>query len=171
MSPPFAAALLALLAAAAACDLRRRVIPNRIVAGVALLWLVAEATGRDGAWWPNAAIGLGMLLAGMAVWHRGWLGGGDVKLIAALSLWAGADLLPEFLLAVGVAGGALAVAIVLGRRLARSPAAAMLLDGTAGRLPAALADGRALGPLAALTLPYGVAVALGGCWLVHRQLA
>lgn len=170
MSAPFAAMLLALLAAAAWLDLRRRLIPNWLVAGVVLLWLVAQATGQASAWWQNGVIGLGMLLAGMAVWHMGWLGGGDVKLIAALSLWAGADQLPVLLLAIGVSGGALAVAILLIRRLGQSAGAAMLLARAAGYLPAGVLAGEALSPLAAITLPYGVAVALGGCWLVYRQL-
>ena len=87
-----------------------------------------------------------MLVAGMAVWRCGWLGGGDVKLIAALSLWAGADQLPVLLLAIGVSGGALAVAILLARRLGHSAGAAMLLE-SCRRLPPRRLSGRR-GPIA-----------------------
>ena len=112
-----------------------------------------------------------MLLAGIVVWRCGWLGGGDVKLIAALSLWAGPGHLASFLLAVALSGGVLALAMVLAGRLARSPTAT-LLQVHAGRWFPVAAP--ALAPVArqgAASLPYGVAVALGGCWLAHLLLA
>ena len=171
MSAPPALALLALLGLAAWLDFRRRQIPNVVVGAVVLLWLAALATGEAGTAWPNAAIAVAVLLAGIVIWRCGWLGGGDVKLIAALSLWAGPDHLASFLLAVALSGGLLALAIVLAGRLAHSPTAT-LLQVHAGRwFPVAAPALASVAPQGAASLPYGMAVALGGCWLVRLLLA
>ena len=171
MSTPHVLALLALLGLAAWFDCRRRQIPNAVVGGVVLLWLAALATGDAGAFWPNAPIAVAVLLAGMVVWRCGWLGGGDVKLIAALSLWAGTDHLASFLLAVALSGGVLALAIVLAGRLARSPAATLLQVHSGRWLPVAAPALASVARQGVASLPYGVAVALGGCWLVRLLLA
>jgi Flp pilus assembly protein protease CpaA len=80
----FAIGLMALLGIAALSDLRHRRIPNEIPASAALLWLVALALGAAGSPLAGLATGLGLLAAGILAWRLGWLGGGDVKLIAAL---------------------------------------------------------------------------------------
>jgi prepilin peptidase CpaA len=171
MSAPFALAIMALLGLATWLDLRRRQIPNRLAGGVALLWLGALVVGAA----PGPALGdlataSVVLLAGIALWRCGWLGGGDVKLIAALSLWAGTEHLAELLLAIALSGGLLAVAMLLAQRLARSPAMAALQVHAGRLLPATLPILAAPPPHAVGSLPYGVAVSLGGCWLVRRLL-
>lgn len=93
-----AALLAAALLAAAACDLRWRIIPNECVALVAVAWLlVCGAGSRVGArllWGAaGAATVLAVLLlvscASTALGHGAGIGGGDVKLLAATSLWVG----------------------------------------------------------------------------------
>ena len=56
-------------------------------------------------------------LAGAVLFARGWLGGGDVKLLSAATLWAGAPQTFGLLAATGVLGGVLALFLVspLGR--------------------------------------------------------
>jgi prepilin peptidase CpaA len=169
MSATLASALLVLLGAAAWLDLRSRRIPNWIVAGVVLLWVAAIVAGDAVAPWPAAGLATLVLLVGIAVWRCGWLGGGDVKLIAALSLWAGPDHLASFLLAAALCGGLLALAILVGGRLAGSPLATLLRLHAGQLLPAVIGLQASAPPAAAL--PYGVAVALGGCWLVKLLLA
>jgi prepilin peptidase CpaA len=44
---------------------------------------------------------------------RGWLGGGDVKLLCAATLWAGPAGTPTLLLLTGVLGGALALFLLM----------------------------------------------------------
>lgn len=152
--------LAALLAGAAWTDLRTRRIPNGIVASTGLLWLPFALTLPL----PTAGLALGLamavLLAGMGAWSAGWFGAGDVKLLAALSLWAGPAHLLPLLLVIAVSGGVLAIAMLLARRLC---AVMPVVLGTAwvgtGRDPASL------------SLPYGLAIAAGGLWLVGVTLA
>jgi prepilin peptidase CpaA len=139
-------ALLALLLlAAAAIDLRTRTIPNGLNLAVALLavpfwWL----TGIDP--WPDIALQVGaaaLVFAAFAgLFALGAMGGGDVKLIAALALWLPWPALLAVLVIMSLAGGLLTLAMLIRKRLARSEAA--------------------------LEIPYGVAIACGGLWVIAQ---
>ena len=63
----------------------------------------------------NLAVGAGALVAGMAMFAVGWIGGGDAKLFAAATLWLGWPALLTDLAVTGLAGGALAM-LLLGLR-------------------------------------------------------
>ena len=168
MHDQFAVALLPLLALSALLDLRRRRIPNWLAGGAAVLGLVALATTDPGMLWQHALVALLTLAAGIAVWSRGLLGGGDVKLLAALGLWAGPAQVGALLLATALAGGVLALGLVLARAVARSPVAMMRQRPFARHWPASAAPATAEHDG---TLPYGLAIACGGGWLVHLLLA
>jgi len=93
-------------------DLRSRRIPNVLTFGAALAGLVFQfATGGVEALGQAA---LGWLLGALVFllpFALGGLGGGDVKLLAALGAWLGpADAL-WLVLYTGVAGGVMAVAV------------------------------------------------------------
>jgi prepilin peptidase CpaA len=60
----------------------------------------------------HLAIGVGALVAGMAMFALGWIGGGDAKLFAAAGLWLGWPASFTYLAATGIAGGALAVTLL-----------------------------------------------------------
>lgn len=103
---------------AAAFDLLTMTIPNRIsLALVASFAVVAPLSGL-----PWATIGMHMaagcvvLLFGFLLFSRGWLGGGDAKLLAASALWLGFDSLGGFILGVGLFGGILS-GLILAFRL------------------------------------------------------
>ncbi|MGE5269778.1 MAG: prepilin peptidase [Thiohalocapsa sp.] len=144
-------AFAAVMAAAAFEDFRRLVIPNLLPVTLCLLWPVyfAAAPSLSGG---LAAIGcaVAVFLVGAVLFARGWLGGGDVKLLGAATLWAGPAGTPDLLMLTGAFGGALALLL--------------LLPGT-GRLAAAVrrvlgrqpeeACGRGL----RTPIPYGVAIA------------
>ena len=95
------------LLGAALTDIRARRVPNQLSALVALIGLCSRAAGG----------GLLLsLLAAVAVfgvlylfWLRGWLGGGDVKLLAACVLAVPAGAVGDLLLAVSLSGGILAL--------------------------------------------------------------
>jgi prepilin peptidase CpaA len=171
MSVPFLLALGPLLAIAALLDLRQRRIPNSVAAAVALLGGVALATTAPGALWQHALVTLLMLVAGIAIWSRGWLGGGDVKLLAALGLWAGPDHVASLLLATTLAGGFLALGMLFAGRAGASPLILFLRLHVARLLSAAGPVIPATPSGSANSLPYGLAVACGGGWLVHLLLA
>ena len=100
------AMLLALVAAAAASDVRERRVSNGlnlIIVAAGLGWRCAE-----GGWSPVLGIAGGMVGLGLLLvpFEARWIGGGDVKLMAALGLWLG----PEDALwatLFGLAGGGL----------------------------------------------------------------
>ncbi len=149
------AVFLLALSDAAVSDVRSFRIPNR--ASVTLLaafvvFALASGVGMDVALRHGAACVL-VFIAGAALFALGIWGGGDVKLLAAASLWTGFAGLPRLLAVMSVAGGLLAVSVLLLRRL---PAA------NEGWLTLWQRRVTASGHV-----PYGVAIAAGGLdwWL------
>ena len=122
------------------------------------------------------ATALVILGCGIVVWRLGWLGGGDVKLLTALSLWAGPFHTPALLLATALNGGALALLCIALRHPVVMPGLTMLQvrcqsllrspDGAGSTAKPAQVPGAA----ATNSLPYGVAVAAAGCWLLQRLI-
>jgi len=97
----------------------------------------------------HVAAGLVALLAGMAMFALGWIGGGDAKLLSACCLWFGWPDGRAFLLDTALAGGAFSVLLLLARDDLLRPFLP-LLGGWTGRL---ITPGE--------PAPYGVAIALG----------
>jgi prepilin peptidase CpaA len=141
----------ALMALAAAMDLLTMKIPNRLSAVLAIGYFAAAlltgAPPHDIA--MHALCGAAMLVFTFALFSFGWIGGGDAKLASATALWLGWTPLAENGLASALAGGALTVVILMGRRLT---------------LPEALASQAWIARLhnAKSGIPYGIALALGG---------
>ena len=61
-------------------------------------------------------IGLGVFAVAFAMFAAGWLGGGDAKLLAATAFWWQIPDLFPYLLVTTIAGGALALFLIIGRR-------------------------------------------------------
>jgi prepilin peptidase CpaA len=106
---------IAIVIALIACvtDLRARRIPNVLTFGAAVAALVFHATAGQGglvsavAGW---AVGLAIFFVPFAL---GGLGGGDVKLLAALGAWLGPREALWIALYAGIAGGVMAVVIAI----------------------------------------------------------
>ncbi len=81
---------------AASNDLRYYLIPNRIPVLIALAYAVIAFTLPLTFVVGGFLTGLAVLAVGTLVFARGWMGGGDVKLLAAVTLWAGPSLLLIF---------------------------------------------------------------------------
>ena len=138
--------------AVAVGDVRALRIANRLVAAVAALFVVHAFNALDpGAVAAAGAVAALVLAAGFVLFHRGWLGGGDAKLLAASALWAGAAHLGTLLAVTALGGGALALAL-------KAPIAAPLH-----------AHWHRVAPDIAQPMPYGVAVA-GGMIAVAARL-
>ena len=108
-------ALAATLVVAAVIDARTFTISNRlnaaVAAGAPLYWLSISLAP-----WPGIAIQLAagaivfVLLAG--AFYAGMMGGGDVKLAAALALWFSPAGTVKFLVLMSIAGGVLTLGIL-----------------------------------------------------------
>jgi prepilin peptidase CpaA len=140
------AVLAALLLAAAWCDLRSRNIPNGLNLVIALLAIPFWWTSGL-AVWPDMALQIGVALFVFALFAVafafGAMGGGDVKMIGALALWLPWQAVVMLLVIMSLAGGALTAAMVVRRRLARRDEP--------------------------IEVPYGVAIAFGGLWLLSER--
>ena len=139
-----------LVVTAALTDATSYTIPNRLsLLAVGAYPLAALAAGLS---LPVLGLSLALggvaLLIGMALFALRVVGGGDAKLMAACGLWLGWSGFTPFLVWTALAGGALAVGLLIGRKLhAHLPSA----------FPAWLR--RLLTP--GETVPYGVAIAVG----------
>ena len=141
--------LFAILAAAAVEDFIRLRISNFTCAAAFVSALIAMGfAGFSLDLWQNVVVFLALLGAGTLLFASGKMGGGDVKLLAALGLWvnivAGVWLLATVLLA----GGILAL-IYIGVRVAR---------------------GQRLGrKYESKGIPYGIAIATGAALIFAGQ--
>jgi len=147
----------AMLVAAALSDARRYRIPNALSLGIALLFPVyVTLEGGGGIVWPhNVAVCVGLLGVGYLAFAKGWVGAGDVKLLAAVGLWAGLKHLALLLLVTALSGGVLALALV-GWSVWRALRPSKKEEGGVGT-----EEARAQA-IAKTPVPYGVAIALGG---------
>jgi Flp pilus assembly protein, protease CpaA len=150
MNEGFTLALLGLLAAMlvwiAVVDVRTYTISDRLNAAIALLapvyWLSAGVP-----LWPDAAIrvGIGVLvfLLFAGAFYLNAMGGGDVKLAGALALWFTPYETLTLIVIMSIAGGLLTLVVLAGHRARRK-------------------EGRP-------EVPYGVAIAVGGLWLLAQR--
>ena len=112
----------ALVLAGAARDLASYTIPNWVslaltAAFVPAAGLAAAAGAPLPALAMCVAVGAAALVAGVALFTVGWIGGGDAKLFAASALWLGAGAMTPFLLWTALAGGVLSMLLMALRRL------------------------------------------------------
>lgn len=88
-------------------------IPNAIPVGLALLYpvhVIASPVAVD--WIGALLVAVVLFAAGLALFARGFVGGGDVKLLSAAALWAGPGLGPAFLMVMAVVGGLIASVVL-----------------------------------------------------------
>ncbi|MGP6157049.1 MAG: prepilin peptidase [Vulcanimicrobiaceae bacterium] len=149
--------VLAACAVAVATDVSMRRIPNLLNAALALAAVALAA--MHGPLAVASAIGtfVAVLLLGFVAFSFGWLGGGDVKLLAAGAAVLGfPDAIP-FLVYTAIGGGVLALvfALATGRLVPVLRAVALVLR------PFAFKGTVAVAPTSPMTLPYACAIALG----------
>jgi prepilin peptidase CpaA len=149
------AAFAILLVVAGWQDLRTLRIANRLsLATVAafVLWAAAGiALGRMSVAALAMAIACGLVVFAVtaAGFAGGILGGGDVKLLSAASLFAGPAHIVDLLVVTALVGGVIGLALLAGAPI--GPAA----PATDGTVRARLRTG----------MPYGPAIAVGGLWV------
>lgn len=150
---PLAAALVLTLAALQ--DIASLRIANLFPLLMVILYVGWVATvGWHVSIWMNAASFLAMLGLGILMFGRGWLGGGDVKLLAATALWFPITGLPALFAYVTMVGGLLTLVLIAVRRLA------MPANAERVRNPVLKPKG---------PIPYGVAIAIGAIACLFLQ--
>jgi prepilin peptidase CpaA len=108
------AAAVALLFGASLNDVAVRTIPDLISLGIAAAGLALRLI--EGTLLSGLAAAAALFVLAALCWRCGWLGGGDVKLLAACALLVRPTEVPEFVLTTALAGGALACAyLAIGR--------------------------------------------------------
>lgn len=135
-----------LLAYAAVGDVRSRTIPNWLVLVVAALapamWWAAGLTV-----WPDMAlqfaVAAGFLVLFAIFFAFNVMGGGDVKLIAALALWFPFGPFLQVLMIMSILGGLITIAMWIHEKARKS-----------GKI---------------IEVPYGVAISLAGLWGIHER--
>ncbi len=149
--------VLAACALAVATDVATRRIPNFLTAGLALAALTLHAFAGWTSFGIACATMIGVLLLGFVAFSFGWLGGGDVKLLAAGAAALGFPDAVPFLIYTALAGGILAliVALALGRLGSVFASIGLVLR------PLAYKGTVAVAPRTPITLPYAVAIACG----------
>lgn len=145
----------AAMIAAAVYDAATLTIPNWIsLLLLALFPLVAFSAGLS---WTeaglHAAVGFGALLAGIALFATGTIGGGDAKLFAVLALYVGAPWFGAYVFSVALAGGALACVLLAARWAAQFD-----IYGRLTWLHHLVKSGAGI--------PYGVAIAAAGLFVL-----
>jgi prepilin peptidase CpaA len=138
--------LAVILVVAAVIDVRTYTISNRLNLAVAILaplywWSIALPI------WPGVALHIavaaGVFLLLSIAFYTGMMGGGDVKLAAALALWFSPIGTLRFLVFMSIAGGLLTLVVVVAHKL-RSR------------------EGRP-------EIPYGVAIAIGALVILAQR--
>ena len=141
-----AAALALMMLAAAISDLRTRTIANGLNAAIALLavpyWFASGLSP-----WPDMALQLGFACIVFAVFVGlfmvGGMGGGDVKMIGAVALWVPPSLLLPMLMVMAIGGGVLSAVMLAHKYWTKKTEAP--------------------------EVPYGIAIAVAGLWMLHQQ--
>lgn len=139
-------ALTCALVTAAFTDLRRRQIDNWLTGGIALaapLWWAASGVSL----WPGVAIQVAVALVAFIVlaglFALRMMGGGDVKLLAALALWIEPEWFGRLVVIMALAGGVITLIFAVWHTIRRNR----------GRV----------------AIPYGVAIAFAGVWVLGMR--
>jgi prepilin peptidase CpaA len=154
------AALLAL----AAYDIRHRRLPTRLVIAVGVLYFVDALIAGDSLSLilEHGAVALAVFAIGFVMFALRWVGGGDVKMAAAIFVWTGSALAWPVLILVSLAGLPVAACSLLATRFTRRRERGADTEGAADALPRRPVERLAHWLSAKRGVPYGVALALGG---------
>ncbi|MCP3471591.1 A24 family peptidase [Bradyrhizobium sp. CCGUVB1N3] len=152
-----------LLLYVATIDIATRLIRNEICVALALLGIASQFTSPMQVAESLIAATILLLLL-LVIYQRGWIGGGDVKLLVALAVGLPLTGVIQLLTITALAGGVLALVHLMMRMLPYprlAPAGSSLV-----RRVYSIERWR---HLRQAPLPYGVAIACGGIWAIFSK--
>jgi prepilin peptidase CpaA len=156
----------ALLIVAAGFDFVSHRIPNWLSGTVFALGLVAGvaflpvfSTVSEVALQHLGAFAITFVLGALLFQFR-QLGGGDVKLWAAIALWIGLPLLPTQMIYAGIAGGVVTLVAMLGRQVVPHTALTFVCARLGVGVPPMFLPGG--------KIPYGIAISAGTLMVADR---
>lgn len=157
----------ALMIWASVSDIRRYILSNKLCLSVALLYPVfifALYLNNTPPTWEYIAYSIGIAIIIFTIllilFSFNLIGGGDVKLIPAVALWAGPSLTIKFLLITTICGGIVSLAII-GYRYVRKT---FLQPKSSGNVNLYVSESSKLIKKED-NIPYGVAISAGGLFV------
>ena len=154
-------AIATLLVFAALRDIATRTVPNWVSLAILAVGCVLQAVAGT---LPTAGLsGVAVFAAAALMWRQGWLGGADVKLLAAGSVALAPVAVVSFILVVALAGGALALLYLALSLVVRRPA-----PGGRTTVSRRLLKAEAWRIHNRRSIPYAVAIAAGGLFTLYQ---
>lgn len=153
---------LTLLAIAALHDVIARTVPNQLAAALAILGLSVQVL--QGSYLLGVPAAVAVFFVAAACWRRGWMGGGDVKLLGATALLVSPESIPALLVSISLFGAILALIYLAARHRVAVSHAGLPSGLLARALRAERWRLRRGGPL-----PYAVAIACGAIFIIVTQ--
>lgn len=93
-------------------DLSRYMIPNWLSGLVVVAYPVAVVMSPVPVNWQHALLGFVIAFSiGYIMFAKKWMGGGDIKLIIACSLWTGLEHLVDFIVMFAILGGVFSIVL------------------------------------------------------------
>jgi prepilin peptidase CpaA len=167
-STVFQIALLAtgavLLVAAALHDVAARTIPNWTSFGIACLGLAMRAA--QGQLPGSLALGFAVFAVAAFCWMRGWMGGGDVKLLGATALFIPPVHVGDLLVSITLAGGIVGLIYLISKFVLLRVARPARPGPRPRRLLARIARVERWRLLRGGSLPYASAIAAGALFVI-----
>lgn len=141
----------ALMVSAAVFDVRSFRIPNWIWMGLlALFPLYVLSSAEEIAWMHHLGVCAVVLGIGFVLFAGNFAGAGDVKLLAAVALWAGPNFIGVLLVVTAMSGGLLALGYAIAAWVRRKWVEKIVPFESVMQI------------LTKTAIPYGVAIACGG---------
>jgi prepilin peptidase CpaA len=165
-------ASLVLLGFCAGTDLKHRRIPNELVASIAAIGLLQTLVTSPGEIWLSLLAMVAVFLGLGILSHHKFIGGGDVKLISAVTLLVPAERSGQLLLEIALAGGVLSCAYIAARYRLRTCSTAPFDVADLARPKNALArvfDTECERIAAGSPMPYAFAIFGGACIYAGRE--
>lgn len=133
-----------LLIVGSAYDAKSFRIPNFVCVAIVALFPLFVFTSTNKILWEQHLFIFAVVMAvGFYFFVKKYAGAGDIKLIAAISLWAGPDMIGPFLFVTAITGGMLSLSLAglayLRKRKSKTEIS-----------------------ISKIPIPYGVAIAIGG---------